>query len=166
MPNWGLSDDVLALGPVRLVVQRIPISYWRAEGRLRSWGPVPLCREGNGLFAPCAADEAVWLGVWLEDWPGTALLQVRDPVSGNQAEIELPDDYRLSALGREESQSEEPLALGDRLGGRHYRMDIQVSDAQFSIELTLLPPDAWSKLAHRDKPAPLDKPPPLPPLLG
>lgn len=166
MAAWGLSDDTLAFGPLRLAVQRIPMSHWRAEGKLRSWGPAPLFRKGNDLFAPCAGNEAVWLGAWLEDSSGTALVQVQDPVSGNRAEIKLPDDYQISALHCDEPRSVDSLTIGDRLGGRAYRMVIHVSDAVISMDLNLLPPGAWSRLAQRSAPDPLDKPPPLPPLLG
>jgi hypothetical protein len=161
---WQLDHDVVALGPLRLAVQRIARSHWRPDGALRSWGLAPLHREGEALLVPCAEDEALWLGAWLEDDMAGATLRVADPATGASETAELPRDFQLTSL-RGPGGTQLPLSLPH--GGRRVlRLEFGHDRARAALELVLLGPAGWAARTHRPAPAPLDKPPPLPPLLG
>jgi hypothetical protein len=165
MAAWRLDHDVVVLGPVRMVVQRIAISHWRATGTLRSWGVAPLHRAGDGLFAPCAAGEAVWIGAWLDEESSAAQIHVSDVISGKSATGELPRDYQIAALSGE-GGAPEPLTLSAGRDRRAFDLEIRCDQDSADVELTLLTPATWAALAGRGPPYPLDQPPPLPPLLG
>lgn len=164
MGAWQLDHDVVALGPLRLAVQRIAISHWKAAGALRSWGLAPLHREGQTLLVPCGTDETLWLGAWLEEDAPGATLRVTDPASGASAEAELPRDFQLTSL-RGPGGTQLPLSLPH--GGRRIlRLELGIDRASAAVELVLLAPADWAARAGRAAPALLDQPPPLPPLLG
>lgn len=65
--DWRVEGDVIVLGALHVTVERIAASHWRADARLRSWGQAPLQPEHDAVLVPCAADECLWLGAWLED---------------------------------------------------------------------------------------------------
>lgn len=164
MGAWQLDHDVVALGPLRLAVQRIASSHWRPSGALRSWGLAPLHRSGDELLVPCAADESLWLGAWLEDAEQHAALRVVDRASGASAAAELPGDYQLTFL-RGPGTVAEPLALPDG-GRRSLRVELDCEGAHAPLDLVLLEPAAWASRTGRKAPTPLEGPPPLPPRLG
>lgn len=64
---WSLDGDVIVLGTLRVTMQRIAASHWKPDRTLRSWGQVPMQREHDTVMVPCAADECLWLGGWMED---------------------------------------------------------------------------------------------------
>lgn len=165
MATWHLCHGAVAAGPVRLVVQRIATSHWSAVGTLRSWGIAPLHREDDMLLLPCAAGEALWIGAWLDDESSHAVVHVSDTVSGKCATVELPRDYQLSALSAE-GEPLEPLTLPAGSERRVLKLEIICKEAHASIDLTLLTPTKWKALTGQVPPDPLEKPPPLPPLLG
>lgn len=163
--NWHLGDDVVALGPLRVAVQRIGLSHWRASGRLRSWGLAPLHREADAVLVPCTDAEALWLGAWMEDEDVPASARVRDPQTNQSGALELPRDYQLTALVSAGTPAE-PLTLPPGDAGRTLLLDVLAGPASASLRLTLLPPAAWAARSGRAPPPPLGAPPPLPPRLG
>ena len=164
MDAWQLDHDVVALGPLRLAVQRIARPHWKPDGALRSWGLAPLHLEGQTLLVPCGADEALWLGAWLEDDAARASLRVTDPACDASATTELPREFQLTALRSTDARAM-PLALPDG-GSRSLRVEIDCEGRRASMELLLLVPAAWAARSARPAPDPLGQPPPLPPLLG
>ena len=164
MGAWQLDHDVVALGPLRLAVQRIARPHWKPDGALRSWGLAPLHREGDALLVPCGEDEALWLGAWLEDEAASATLRVTDPAADASAAAELPRDFQLTSL-RGPGETQRPLSLPD--GGRRIlRLELGLDRANAAVELVLLAPADWATRAGRAAPPLLDQPPPLPPRLG
>ena len=164
MGAWQLDHDVVALGPLRLAVQRIASSHWKPSAALRSWGLAPLHREGDALLVPCGEDEALWLGAWLEDEAASATLRVTDPAADASAAAELPRDFQLTSL-RGPGETQRPLSLPD--GGRRIlRLELGLDRANAAVELVLLAPADWATRAGRAAPPLLDQPPPLPPRLG
>lgn len=160
---WAVEGGALALGPLRLALQRIALSHWRAGARLRSWGTAPLAREDARLCVPCATDEALWLGAWVE--AGEARLRLADPASGRAARLVLPRDYQLTALD-DAAGVPRPLTLAAGGAARTLRLELDCGAARAAIALELLPPMAWAARCGRPPPPPLDEPPPLPPRLG
>lgn len=167
--EWRLDGDVIVLGELRVSIQRIASSHWQPDGRLRSWGQVPMHRDGDTLLLPCAADESLWLGAWLEEdpseCPAPVRIAVRDPASGASAVAALPDAYQLGALHNEGS-TPEALQIPASGAQRRLALELEYGTTQVALELVLLPPTAWSARAGRPSPPPLDAPPPLPPRLG
>jgi hypothetical protein len=161
---WQLDHDVVALGPLRLAVQRIASSHWKPSGALRSWGLAPLHREGQALLVPCGTDETLWLGAWLEDDAPGATLRVTDPATGASATADLPRDFQLGSL-RGPDGTQLPLSLPGG-GCRSLRLELGQDRIRTAMELVVLGPAAWASRTGRTAPAPLDQPPPLPPLLG
>lgn len=164
MGAWQLDHDVVALGPLRLAVQRIASSHWRPSGALRSWGLAPLHGAGDELLVPCAADESLWLGAWLEDGEQHAALRVADRASGASAAAGLPGDYQLTCLLGPDAVAE-ALALPEG-GRRSLRLELDCEGTRTALDLVLLEPAAWASLTGRKPPTPLEGPPPLPPRLG
>lgn len=161
---WQLKHDVVALGPLRLGVQRIATSHWKPTGTLRSWGLVPLHKEADALLAPCAPAEALWLGVWLEDSEGPASVSLTDPMSGYRGFATLPGDFQIGVLHRNGSP-DRSISL---LTGNSYRLRLELisSEKHAVVSLLLVKPSEWSNRSGRDAPQPLGTPPPRPPLLG
>ena len=172
-PEWCLDGDVIVLGDLRVTVARIAASHWQPDGRLRSWGQAPMQRENDAVLLPCASDECLWLGAWLEDRPADgpaeaptpARIAVRDPASGGSAVAALPDAYQLGAL-RGDRAPPEPLHLAVHQASRRLALELECGAVRAAFDLVLLPPTAWAARAHRAPPLPLDAPPPLPPRLG
>lgn len=164
MDAWQLDHDVVSLGPLRLAVQRIASSHWQPSGALRSWGLAPLQREGQALLVPCGAEEALWIGAWLEEERARAAVRVADPASGASATADLPGEFQLTSL-RSAGAGVTPIALPDG-GQRSLQVEIDCEGRRAALELMLLEPAAWAARTGRAVPAPLDQPPPLPPLLG
>lgn len=171
--DWRVEGDVIVLGALRLTVERIAASHWRADERLRSWGQVPLQREHDAVLAPCAADECLWLGAWLEDdaledpavSPSPARITLRDPADGGRAVAAVPAAYQLGTL-RNALDEPAPLQLARPLASRRLRLELECGPARAAFDLVLLQPAAWAARAHRAPPAALGAPPPLPPRLG
>ena len=188
-PAWCLDGDVIVLGALRVTVERIAASHWRPDARLRSWGPAPMRRENDAVLLPCAADECLWLGAWLEDdamadtsggppegamaapvadamaSASPARITVHDPANGARAAATLPEAYQIGTL-RSAHAPPAPLQLAPPDACRRLRLELECGAARAAFELILLPPAAWAAHAHRAPPAPLDAPPPLPPRLA
>lgn len=188
-PEWCLDGDVIVLGALRVTVERIAASHWRPDGRLRSWGQAPMQRERDVVLVPCAPDECLWLGAWVEDdamaepigGPAEgamaasvaapmaggppARIVIRDPASGAYAVAALPETYQLGALCSAHAPPA-PLHLAPADASRPLRLELECGAARAAFDLILLPPAAWAAHAHRAPPAPLDAPPPLPPRLA
>lgn len=185
--GWRVEDDVIVLGALRVTVERIAASHWRADERLRSWGQAPLQPGHDAVLVPCAADECLWLGAWLEDVTlerpaavpppspapepatsvasGQARITLHDPTGGGCAVAALPAAYQLATL-RSAHDAPAPLRLAPEETSRRLRLELECGPARTALELVLLPPAAWAACAHRPPPAPLVAPPPLPPRLG
>lgn len=171
--DWCLDGDVIVFGDLRMTLQRIATSHWRPDERLRSWGQVPMHRDHDAVLVPCAPNESLWLGAWLEDGradcASPARIALRDAACGRSAVAALPDSYQLGALHNErtpEHTPPEPLHLPALQDCRRLALALECGTTRAALDLVLLPPAAWSALAHRAPPAPLDGPPPLPPRLG
>ncbi|CAA2105340.1 hypothetical protein [Variovorax paradoxus] len=161
MTAWRLQGDMVVLEGLRLRLHRIGRSHWRASGSLRSWGAVPLHRVGNALHAPCAPDEALWLGAWLDDDDAAGDLRLSETASGRAAGIVLPDAFQLTALaGANGTPHPIELAAPD------LSMTLACGPAHADIALTLHAPGDWAALSGRPAPRALAGPPPLPPRLG
>lgn len=188
-PEWCLDGDVIVLGALRVTVQRIAASDWRPEGRLRSWGQAPMQRENAAVLVPCAPDECLWLGAWVEDdamaepigGPAEgamaapvadaiagglpARIALRDPASGARAVAALPEAYQLGTLHSAHAPPA-PLQLAPADASRRLRLELEYGATRAAFDLVLLPPTAWAAHAHRAPPAALDAPPPPPPRLA
>jgi hypothetical protein len=166
--SWSVDGDVLKLGSLHLAVQRIGRSHWAAGVPLRSWGPVPLHRQGVALYLPCAADEALWLGAWLEpqDTPEPAMaVALHDPARAAAARIVLPAQTQLTALLGQGGPR--PIARDSRHPDAAAQiLELEVGDARAQLDLVLEDPTTWAARAGRAPPPPLRGPPPLPPRLG
>lgn len=161
---WELKHDVVSFGSLRITVQRIAFSYWNSSGTLRSWGLVPLHRQKNILFAPCALAEVLWLGVWLENSHGPARVSLIDTLSGYTGTARLPKDFQIGFLQRRGSP-DRPISLNDGLSC-NLRVELDCIEMQAVLSLLLIRPLDWSYLSGIEPPKPLDLPPPLPPALG
>jgi hypothetical protein len=161
---WQLGRDVVALGPIRLAVQRIAASHWQPSSTLRSWGMAPLHREGDALLAPCAKGEALWIGAWLEDGNAPASVRLSDPATGASATAALPQDFQLAALAGP-GQAPVPIAL-PRGGRRTLNLELSCGAVHAAVKVLVLDPAEWAARAGRGAPPQLVHPPPLPPLLG
>lgn len=159
---------MLKLGSLHVAVQRIGRSHWGAGVPLRSWGPVPLHREGTALHVPCAADEALWLGAWLEpqDTPAPAVaVALHDPARAATARMVLPAQTQLAAL--DGPGGPRPIARDPRHPDASAQvLELEVGDARARLTLVLEDPMTWAARAGRAPPLPLRGPPPLPPRLG
>jgi len=165
MANWQLSGNIMEFAGLRLAIQRIALSYWSPNDRLRSWGSVPLHPEGDTLYVPCADTEALWIGAWIEDSATELTVSLRDTASGNNATIRVPGDYQLSALDAD-GKPIEPLALAGYDARRTFELSVFSSEISNSLKLVLLSPSSWSVKAARVAPDALGAAPPLPPRLG
>lgn len=148
----------MVCGALRLSLNRLARTHWAPGRTLRSWGAVPLVRRGARLLAPCAPDEALWLGAWRDgdDDPGQPVrLSLVDPVDGVTADLLLPPGYQITTLGRG------PIACDG--AARALRLDLP---SGIALPLELLPTAQWVARTGRRPPAPLTVEPPLPPRLG
>lgn len=162
--SWGTRDDVVSLGPLRVAVQRIALAHWRAPGRLRSWGIAPLHREADSLLIPCAHTEALWIGAWIEDADTTARILLHDRRSDRAGALSLPDGYQLTALARPGGPAE-PISAGPDTEEPAFDLTLEVDAERAALTLVFLAPVEWARRSGRQPPAPLDRPPPLPPRL-
>jgi len=163
---WRLEHEVLIAGALRVAVQRIGIAHWRPAERLRSWGLAPLHREGDTIFVPCDATEALWLGAWLEARVDAARVQLGQPAGGASASISLPPDGQLSTLD-DGLQGPQPLTLAAFSSkGTRLELRLDAGKSKAALELVLLTPDDWALRSGRTPAAPRTTPPPRPPRLG
>ena len=162
MAKWSVDGDSLSCGTLRLAIQRIGVTHWQLNGKLRSWGVAPLHLEGECLYVPCADDEALWIGAWLEPRLGGGTVSLADyDLGGLTVRIDLSAASRITALG-----NGAPVA---RLLGKAAR-SLQLTlthdrAAPVCIEMVLIQPLDWMARSSRHVPT-LDGPPPLPPRLG
>jgi len=162
MAAWRLQGDMVIFECLRLRLHRIGRSHWRAAGVLRSWGAVPLHRGGDALHVPCADDEALWLGAWLEDDETvTVSVALTDPASGRSATITPPSSFQIAGLSGPDG-TRHPFVRADA----PLSMTLRCGPASAVAALLLHRPAAWAALARRPEPAALTGPPPLPPRLG
>jgi hypothetical protein len=161
MPAWRLQADVVIFDGLRLRLHRIGRSHWRAAGVLRSWSAVPMHRDGDTLHAPCAPDEALWLGAWLADETVPAEVALTDAVSGRGATISPPGTFQIGGLAGADGalhplvQTDAALALALRCGPASTRLALRLHALA-----------DWATLSARPAPEALRGPPPLPPRLG
>ena len=165
MLAWQLKDDLVSFLGLRVRMHRIGLSHWRAGVRLRSWGVAPLHRDGDTLHLPCADDEALWLGAWMDDDTASARLRLSDKSGACQAAITVPPAFQIAGLHQQDG-SEHPLARAAAGARRDLMLHLECSQADATIHLALCSPDGWAALASRPAPARLTGPPPLPPRLG
>lgn len=159
--RWQSDGGTVVCGGLRLALQRIASSHWRAEGVLRSWALAPLHREGDRLCVPCGASEVLWLGAWLEGSGRAGALSLRDREAGVEARLDLAHGYALTAIGQQ------PLALREAESSRVFALDLHAgAEVPVSIELELMEPAVWTAMSGRAWSALPDRPPPLPPRLG
>lgn len=160
MAAWHLQRDMLVFPGLRVRLHRIGLAHWQPGTRLRSWGVAPLHRHGDSLWVPCAEDEALWLGAWLDDDGGAATVHLRDAASTLTATIALPRDFQLTGLcdadGRAQALAQPPC---------QWQLAVHSAGVQVGLTLALHLPAAWAQLAGRAAPAALTGPPPLPPRL-
>lgn len=161
MAEWLLQADMVVCKELRLRLHRIGLSHWRAEGVLRSWGAVPMHCSGDRLHVPCADDEALWLGAWLDDEIVKACVTLSDPAAGRAATIAPPAGFQIAGLC---SPNAARLPIVRANGALMLAMRCGLTCA--TAALMLHTPAAWTVLAARPAPAALTGPPPLPPLLG
>lgn len=165
MSVWELKDDLVSFMDLRLRMHRIGLSHWRAGARLRSWGVVPMHRDGDTLQLPCAHDEALWLGAWMEDDTASAGLRLSDKGGVCQTAMTVPPAFQITGI-HDHAGREYPLALANYGARRDLVLRVHCSQTDTSIHLTLHTPEGWASMASRPAPAPLTGPPPLPPRLG
>lgn len=148
---------MLVCGDLRVSLNRLARSHWAAGRTLRSWGAVPWVRRGARLLAPCAGDEALWLGAWREGDAAPPLrLGLADPTTGQRATLQVPPGYQIATLGGE------PIACA----GPPRSLRLELPAPAGDVELQLLAPADWAAAARRPLPAALTTEPPLPPRLG
>lgn len=161
MGDWRLQGNLMLVQGVRLRLHRIGLSHWQAGTRLRSWGVAPLHREGELLLAPCAPDEALWIGAWLDDDGQQAGLRLRDAAAGLQATAELPREFQLTCL-----DGRLPLTVTAGAAARPLALSVTHAGRQCGVALQLLAPDDWAARAGRPALAALAGPPAPPPRYG
>lgn len=161
MSAWRLQGDVVIFDSLRLRLQRMGRSHWRAQSVLRSWSAVPLHCDGDVLHAPCADDEALWLGAWLDDETPTASVALSAMASGRSAAITLPGGFQITGLAGADGATH-PLGRADD----PVQMKLHCGFANATASLRLHAPSEWAALAGRPPPDALTGPPPLPPRLG
>jgi hypothetical protein len=162
-----LVVDHLAIGDVRITLNRVPAGRWTAAGELRSWARARLLVTGDEVLVPCPADEALWLGAWCVQPPAP-----EDAVSleegPRQARLALREGTQLRGLA-----PDDPLCLPPSGAQRSLRLSISgpsatpgaAPRAPVARTLRLLRPDPWARQAGEAVEA-LGEEPPLPPRLG
>ena len=162
MSAWRLQGDVVIFESLRLRLHRIGRLHWRATGVLRSWSAAPLHREGEVLHTPCADDEALWLGAWLDDDEAVvASVTLTDSASGLAAGITLPGSFQIAGLYGPDG-ARQPLVRADAA----LSLKLRCGPANAAAAVLLHTPADWAALAGRPAPNALTGPPPLPPRLG
>lgn len=166
--GWSVAREVLAIGGVRLALQRIGIDHWRPDARLRSWGIAPLHPiDSTAVAAPCWPEEALWLGAWGEEPDVLAVVSLRTAdASTPAARMEVPAGSAITALP-DAGGSAHPIAwMGSEAEELAFTLSVEYAGATTSLDLILLRPDAWEQHSGRPAPPPRLQPPPLPPRLG
>jgi hypothetical protein len=161
------ANDELSIAGLSMVLQRIGLAHWSAEGVLRSWAAAPVHVAAGRVAVPCAADEAVWIGFWLDDNAESAAVTVTDKLSGRSASAHWPESYQLAAL---EGGSPKPIYRGTDRPSREFEVEVLVTArpgkaVRERFQLCLLEPRAWALESGRPEPPALKGPPPLPPRL-
>ncbi len=161
MGRWQLQHNLVTFECLRLRLHRIARSSWRSAGVLRSWGAVALHRQGKVLHVPCADDEALWLGAWLEDDAAIGSVHLVDLVAGCAGQIVMPGAFQLSSLLGSDATLH-PLVYTPT------QMTLTLACGQVTapISLVMHPPSEWALRFGRPVPEVLVGPPPLPPRLG
>jgi hypothetical protein len=165
---WRLDNDVLFVGALRIAMQRIGIAYWRAAAALRSWGAAPLHRQESRVLAPCSSREALWLGAWLEGDGPPARVRLQDAKRGAEGVLDVAAYGQLTTLV-DAAGRPGPVSRGPRPGGARRRdlaLHVECRGEIEHIELALVSPALWSRLAGRTTAPERHEPPPLPPRLG
>jgi hypothetical protein len=164
----AVENDRLSIAGLCMVLQRTSLSHWSAEKVLRSWAIAPILVTGDRVAAPCATDEAIWIGFWLDGDAESGTVSVTDKLSGRQAYKRWPESFQLSALSNDSPQ---PIRLSPNQPMREFEVEVAVTGRSGDVirelfQLCLLEPQAWSKESGRPAPPGLTGPPPLPPRLG
>jgi hypothetical protein len=164
----AVEHNRLSIAGLFVVLQRIGLSHWSAERVLRSWAIAPMHVTGDRVAAPCAIDEAIWIGFWLDGDEGSATVSVTDKVSGIRACKHWPESSQLATLS---NGSPQPICRGPNQTVREFEVEVVVAgrsgdEIRERFLLCLLEPLAWEKKSGRPAPSGLTGPPPLPPRLG
>lgn len=163
-----VENDRLSIAGLCMVLQRIGLSHWSAERVLRSWAIAPILVTGDRVAAPCATDEAIWIGFWLDGDAEAGTVSVKDKLSGRHAYKRWPGSFQIAALS---NGSPKPIHRGPNQSMREFEVEVAVKGRSGDVvrerfQLCLLEPQAWSKESDRPAPSGLTGPPPLPPRLG
>ncbi|TWO72402.1 hypothetical protein FN976_06785 [Caenimonas sedimenti] len=167
MQAWRVDREVLAIGAVRIALQRIALAHWRADARLRSWGVAPLVvLDSASLAVPCWPEEALWLGAWGEDDAASAAIALHLPGGLGPVRIHLPAETAITSL-EDAAGGARPLAW-ESPEQDHLVLELAVEHAggRVALSLVLLRPATWEQRSGRPAPPPPQSPPPLPPRLG
>jgi hypothetical protein len=162
------ENDRLSIAGLCMALQRIGLSHWSAASILRSWAIAPIMVSGDRVSAPCAVNEAIWIGFWLDDDAESATISVSDKTTGRCACKRCPESFQLAALS---NGSKQPICRDLDQTVSAFAVEIAVTNrlggvVQERFQLYLLEPQAWAKESGRPAPPELAGPPPLPPRLG
>ena len=159
--------DHLAIGDVRITLNRVPAGRWTPTGALRSWARARLLQIGDEVLVPCPVEEALWLGAWSVQPPEMedAVLLDEGP---RQARLALREGTQLRGLA-----PDDPLCLPPGAAQRSLLLSVRgpsatpgaASRAPVTMTLRLLRPEPWARQAGEAL-EPLGEEPPLPPRLG
>ena len=162
------ENDMLSVAGLCMALQRIGLSHWSSETVLRSWAIAPILVAGDRVAAPCAIDEAIWIGLWLDGDAESATVSVRDIMTGMRASKRCPESFQLATLS---NGSLQPICRGPNQAARVFAVEVVVTGRSGEVvrdrfQLCLLEPQAWAKESGRPAPPTLTGSPPLPPRLG
>ncbi len=163
-----VENDVLAVAGLRIALQRIGLAYWSAGDVLRSWAMAPIVLAEDGVYAPCDRREALWIGFWLDDDAGSAMISITDEASGLRGLARCPETFQLTTLS---DGSDHPICRDHDQARRTFTVEVTVNgpsnEAGLSrFRLCLIEPQSWAEASGRQAPRHLNGPPPLPPRLG
>jgi hypothetical protein len=163
-----VENDRISIAGLCMVLQRIDLSHWSAETALRSWAITPIIVTGDRVASPCAINEAIWIGFWLDGDVESAIVSITDKLSGLHSSKRCPESFQLSVLSND---SKHPICRNPNQSMREFEVEVTVTgrSREISFErfrLCLLEPHAWAKESGRPEPSGLKGPPPLPPRLG
>lgn len=162
------ENDRLSIAGLCMVLQRIALSHWSAVTVLRSWAIAPIMVSGDRVAAPCAVNEAIWIGLWLDGDAESATIAVEDSMLGTRAYKRCPESFQLATLSNDSPQ---PICREHNQTVRIFVVEVAVTGRSGDVvrerfQLYLLEPQAWAKESGRLAPPSLTGPPPLPPRLG
>lgn len=164
-PEPGIREiggGAVRVAGMTLTVQRIARDAWAPGVVLRSWGAAPLQVEDGAVLVPCAADEVLWIGAWLERASGPGTIEVADPATGQHGRLSCREGFQLTTL---RNGAPSPID-GDARGVRALQVEAQGPSQRCRFTLRIASPEDWAATTGRPAPAPLTGPPPLPPRLG